>query len=59
MNNYKGIKKIIMLIKERIYFKDLHDHRKYGTIVLTGNTFTIKDDMVAYHEYYMNNKKAV
>lgn len=53
----QGLKKIIMMIREKIYFKDIHQNRKYGSIILTGTTFTVKDDLTTYHEYYMNHKK--
>lgn len=57
-----GLKKIILKIRERIYFKDVKvvkNVRTYNTIIMTSTDLSTKPDMANYHEYYLKYKKAV
>ena len=57
-NKFNGLKKIIMLLKERIYFKDISKLKKDSKIlVIHANDLSLKKDMNNYHEYLIRYKK--
>lgn len=58
MNTKKSIKNIILLIKEKLYFKGVHDMKNRNALVIVTNEIITKPDMAAYHSYYLKYKKS-
>lgn len=56
-----NIKKIVMILIEKIYFKDVKNvkYNNNSTLHIVANKESIKQDMASYHEYYLKYKKAV
>ena len=55
--NLNFLKKIILLIKEHIYFKDLTNLRKENKmLIIHTNNSLIKDDKNGYNNYYVKYK---